>query len=139
MVAGPLDLDVRFSSTASEAAIWAVISDVWPDGTAHPLTVGRLLDDYPSIDPARSLYDPVTGKLVQPYGIYGHQTPPAIGQMRQYHVEFWPVGNRFAAGHRLRLDLVGPSAASKPDLPGLDSVVAGGPQGGVLEVPLLPA
>jgi hypothetical protein len=135
-IAGPLDLDMHFASTAGEAALWAVISDVWPDGSAHPLTVGRLLDDYPGIDPARSLYQ--GGRLVQPYGVYSSSTPPAIAQDRLYHVEFWPIGNRFEAGHRLRLDLVGPSAASRPDIPGVDRIVVGGRDGGVLEVPVLP-
>ncbi len=137
MAAGPLDLDVPLASTAPGAGIWAVVSDVWPDGSAHPLTVGRLLDSYPRIDPGRSLYDPRTGRLVQPYGLYDQQTPPAAGQQRLYHVEFWPVGNRFEAGHRLRLDLVGASAASKPAVSGLNTIRVGA-GGAVLEVPVLP-
>jgi predicted acyl esterase len=136
--AGPFDLDVRMASTAPGAGIWAVISDVGPDGSAHPLTVGRLLDSYPRIDPTRSLYDPSTGQLVQPYGVFSQQTPPAAGQQRLYHVEFWPVGNRFEPGHRLRLDLVGASAASKPATSGLDTIRVGGSGGAVLEVPVLP-
>ena len=31
--AGPVALDVHLSSTAPETSIWAVIADVWPDGT----------------------------------------------------------------------------------------------------------
>ena len=137
MAAGPLDLDVPLASTAPGAGIWAVVSDVWPDGSAHPLTVGRLLDSYPRIDPGRSLYDPRTGRLVQPYGLYDQQTPPAAGQQRLYHVELWPVGNRFEAGHRLRLDLVGASAASKPAASGVNTIRVGA-GGAVLEVPVLP-
>ena len=138
MAAGPLDLDVRTASTAPGAGIWAVISDVGPDGSAHPLTVGRLLDSYPTIDPTKSLYDPSTGRLVQPYGVYSQQTPPRGGEQRLYHVEFWPVGNRFEAGHRLRLDLVGASAASKPAASGLNTIQVGGSGAAVLEVPVLP-
>jgi hypothetical protein len=138
MAAGPLDLDVRLASTAPGAGIWAVLSDVWPDGSAHPLTVGRLLDSYPTIDPRKSLYDPHTGRLVEPYGDYSQQTLPAAGQERLYHVEFWPVGNRFEAGHRLRLDLVGASAASKPAASGFNMIQVGGLGGAVLEVPVLP-
>ena len=137
MAAGPLDLDVPLASTAPGAGIWAVVSDVWPDGSAHPLTVGRLLDSYPRIDPGRSLYDPRTGRLVQPYGLYDQQTPPAARQQRLYHVELWPVGNRFEAGHRLRLDLVGASAASKPAASGVNTIRVGA-GGAVLEVPVLP-
>ena len=35
--AGPAALDVRLSSTAPQTNIWAVVSDVWPDGTPHPM------------------------------------------------------------------------------------------------------
>jgi predicted acyl esterase len=35
--AGPASLELRLSSTAPETGIWAVISDVWPDGTPHPV------------------------------------------------------------------------------------------------------
>lgn len=139
MSAGPLDLDVSLSSTVGTTGIWAVVSDVWPDGSAHPLTVGRLSTDYPGVDTSRSLFDPTTHRLVQPYGIYDQQSPPAIGQSRLYHVEFWPIGNRFEAGHRLRLDLTGVSAASTPGVPGLNTVQVGGPGGAVLAVPVLPA
>ena len=42
LAAGPLNLELPLASTATETNIWAVLSDVSPDGTAHPLTVGRL-------------------------------------------------------------------------------------------------
>src|SRR5436305_1967433 len=32
MSAGPAALELRFSSTAGETALWAVVPDVWPDG-----------------------------------------------------------------------------------------------------------
>jgi len=39
--AGPASLDVRLSSTAPQTNIWAVVSDVWPNGTPHPMAAGR--------------------------------------------------------------------------------------------------
>jgi uncharacterized protein len=138
LAAGPLDLDLRLSSTAPETRIWAVISDVSPDNVAHPLMVGRLLSSYPGIDRAQSLTDPATGDIVQPYGDYSAATPTPIGTQRLYHVEFWPIGNRFEAGHRIRLDLVGASAASKPGLPALDTIKLGGTDGSRLMFPVLP-
>lgn len=136
--AGPLDLDVRLASTAPESGIWAVLSDVWPDGSAHPLTAGRLLSSFPAIDDARSLHDPDTGDVVQPYGVYDHKDAAAPGQARDYHVELWPVGNRFRAGHRIRIDLIGASAASLPTLPALNVVRVGGTSGSRLQFPVLP-
>ena len=135
--AGPASLEVRLSSTAPETGIWAVLADVWPDGTAHPLTAGRLLNSYPNIDRRRSLRDR-TGAIVQPYGIYDHKTPAAPGQSRLYHVEFWPVGNRFKRGHRLRVDILGVSAVSAPSAPAVDTVRVGGRGASRLLFPVLP-
>jgi putative CocE/NonD family hydrolase len=137
MAAGPLDLDVQLSTTAPETAIWAVLTDVWPDGSAHPLTVGRLSTNYPQIDPAKSLIDSA-GNVVQPYGIYSQTSPAAVGTSRQHHVEFWPVGNRFEAGHRIRLDIVSESAASRPNAPAVNTIELGGSGGARLLFPVLP-
>jgi hypothetical protein len=98
--------------------------------------VGRLSSDYPQIDRAKSLVR--NGNVVEPYGIYSHNGPAPIGETRLYHVEFWPIGNRFEAGHRIRLDLVGASAASKPDAPARDTIVVGGRSGARLWFPVLP-
>ena len=137
MAAGPLDLDLRLSTTAPETVIWAVVSDVSPDNVAHPLMLGRLSTNYPQIKRSKSLFDS-NGRLVEPYGVYSQASPAPIGKTRLYHVEFWPIGNRFDAGHRIRLDLVGESAASKPDAPASNTVVVGGTKGSRLMVPVLP-
>ena len=105
--AGPAAFDVRLSSTASETGIWAVISDVSPDGTPHPVASGRLLSSFPGVRPRRSLRAKRSGAIVQPYGRYGAKDPAPPGTERTYHVEFWPIGNRFKAGHRLRLTVSG--------------------------------
>jgi putative CocE/NonD family hydrolase len=136
--AGPASLDVRLSSTAPETGIWAVLSDVSPDGTPHPVASGRLLNSYPDVDADRSLRDPSTGAIVQPYGVYDHKTPAAPGEERLYHVEFWPIGNRFRRGHRLRLHIVGTSAASLPGAPAVDTVSVGGSDPSRLFFPVLP-
>jgi uncharacterized protein len=136
--AGPLDLNVRLSTTAPDTAIWAVVCDVSPDGVAHPLTVGRLSTSYPKIVRAKSLLDPTTGAVVQPYGVYSAASAATPGTERRYHVEFWPIGNRFEAGHRIRLDIVGQSAASKPGAPAVNTIEVGGPQGAQLQFPVLP-
>lgn len=109
MVVGPASLDVFVTTTVPGSALYAVVSDVWPDGSAHPVGVGRLSTDFPDIRRERSLVT-ADGKVVQPYGNYSHRDPATPAVVREYHVEFWPIGNRFAAGHRLRLTLVGASA-----------------------------
>ncbi|MFY9587942.1 MAG: CocE/NonD family hydrolase C-terminal non-catalytic domain-containing protein, partial [Actinomycetota bacterium] len=136
--AGPLSLELLLSSTASETDVWAVVSDISPDGAPHPVATGRLRTSYPFIDPSRSLTDPVTGDIVQPYGVYASKSPAEVGMQRRYFVEFWPIGNRFQAGHRIRLDIVGVSAASTPAGLALNTVAVGDPDGSRLLFPVLP-
>lgn len=135
--AGPAALDVRLSSTAAETAIWAVIADVWPDGSSHPVATGRLLSSYPGIDRARSLTD-AQGDVVEPYGDYATKSDTPPGLERDYQVEFWPIGNRFRRGHRVRLVILGASAASLPGAPAVNSVRIGGPAASRLLMPVLP-
>lgn len=137
VAAGPAALELDLATTAPRAAIWAVVSDVGPSGIPKPLGVGRLSTDFPDTDPARDRTD-ADGAVVQPYGRYDRPRPAAPGTSRRYRVELWPLGNRFRAGHRLRLHLVGTSLASVPDLPGLNTVTIGGAGGSRLLVPELP-
>ena len=136
--AGPASLDLRLSTTAPQTNIWAVVSDVWPNGTPHPMAAGRLNSDFPDIDRARSLRDPRSGAIVQPYGRYDRRRPATPGRARRYRVELWPIGNRFRAGHRIRLSLLGASGASLPSAPGIDSIAIGGRRGARLHLPVLP-
>lgn len=136
-LAGPLSLELPLSTTTPGSAIWAVLSDVAPDGSSHPLTVGRLSTSYPGVVGERSLVDG-SGAVVQPYGDYTDPSPARPLQWRDYRVELWPVGNRFEAGHRIRLTLVGSSLASPLTLPALHSVRLGGAEGARLRVPVLP-
>jgi predicted acyl esterase len=136
LAAGPASLNLNLSTTAPGTAIWAVLSDVWPDGSAHPVAAGRLLTDYPRVIRKRSLRS--HGRIVQPYGDYAHPDPATPGAARRYSVELWPIGNHFAAGHRLRLDILGSSAASKPGAPALNTVTVGAGSGSRLLFPVLP-
>lgn len=121
-VVGPASLDIYLSSLLPGADIYAVVADVWPDGSAHAVGVGRLDTDYPDVDASRSLKD-AEGDIVRPYGIYSKRSPALPGQLREYQVEFWPIGNRFQAGHRLRLYLLGASAFMLP-VPPVDANTA---------------
>jgi predicted acyl esterase len=135
--AGPAALDLRLSSSAGETAIWAVISDVWPDGSAHPVATGRLSSAYPDIDLARSLTDR-RGDVVQPYGDYSKKSSAPRGSERTYQIELWPIGNRFKRGHRIRLTILGASAASRASEPAVNTVRLGGATPSRLLLPVLP-
>jgi putative CocE/NonD family hydrolase len=135
---GPLALDVPLSTTVPSSAIWAVVSDVSPDGTPHPLAVGRLNTDFPGVVDSESRHDPVSGDVVQPYGDYSTRSPATPGATRNYQVEFWPIGNRFRAGHRIRLDIVGAAGTSLPSAPALNTIRVGGSDGARLLFPVAP-
>ncbi len=134
---GPASLELALSSTAAESDLYAVIADVWPDGSAHPVSAGRLRTSFPDIDLSRSLTD-ANGNVVQPYGIYDTKKPATPLAQRRYSIEFWPIGNRFRAGHRVRLYLVGVSAYHLPAGLALDRVAVGGAGGSRLLVPIVP-
>ncbi|MFC7504354.1 CocE/NonD family hydrolase C-terminal non-catalytic domain-containing protein, partial [Nocardioides sp. GCM10030258] len=123
--------------TTPGSGIWAVLSDVAPDGTSNPLTVGRLSTSYPAVVPAKSMTDG-QGRIVQPYGDYSHASPATPLQFRRYQVELWPVGNRFEKGHRIRIQIVGTSLASPLALPAIHNLRIGGADGARLRVPVLP-
>jgi putative CocE/NonD family hydrolase len=133
---GPASLDIRLATLLPTSAIWAVISDVSPDGQSHPMAVGRLNTAFPDVIPSKSLYS--DGQLVEPYGDYSQLKPGLPGIPRLYHVEFWPISNKFDAGHRLQLSIVGQSALSLPSLPSLNSVSLGGTSGTRLLIPTVP-
>lgn len=135
-VVGPASLNVFVATVLPEADLYAVVADVWPDGFAHPVGIGRLRTSYPNIVAERSVTD-VNGEIVQPYADHSVKTPATPGQVREYHVEFWPIGNRFQAGHRLRLYLVGAPTYVLP-MPNLNLVSIGGDTPSRLLVPVLP-
>jgi putative CocE/NonD family hydrolase len=123
---GPAALDLYASSTAPETDLVAVVADVWPDGTAHPVATGQLRTSFPDVDVARSLKDPATGDLVQPYSDFSAKRPAAPGEVREYHVEMPPIGNHFAAGHRIRLYVLGTSGYMQPPPPAVNTLALGG-------------
>ncbi len=134
--AGPATLDVRLGSVMPTTSIWAVISDVSPDGKSHPMAVGRLNTAFPDIVSSKSLYS--GGQLVQPYGDYSKLKPATPLVPRDYHVEFWPIANQFEAGHRIQLSIVGQSALSLPNIPSVNTVSVGGVTGTRLMFPTAP-
>ncbi|MDO9410015.1 CocE/NonD family hydrolase [Patulibacter sp.] len=135
LAAGPAALKVRLGTSSPGSGIWAVISDVSPDGVAHAMAAGRLNTNYPEVDPDRSLRDPRTGTVVQPYGRFDRPSPATQGRERDYQVEFWPIGNRFRAGHRIRLTVVGASLGSPLSPPGIHTLDVGASS---LQFPALP-
>ncbi len=97
-VVGPVRLRLRMASTALDANVVAKISDVSPDGSARPVTMGWLLASHRTIDEERS--NPT--ELV-----HDHTSPlPLVpGEPTVLEFSLHPFANLFAAGHRVRLEL----------------------------------
>jgi predicted acyl esterase len=138
MAVGPAALKLRLASTSPETDIVAVLSDVAPNGDSNPVAAGRLRSTFTEIDRSRSVTDPSSGEIVQPYNDLSEKRDVPPGSARTYHVELWPIGNRFEQGHRIRLTLAGTPASFTPSVPALNSIVVGGPEGATLQMPTLP-
>jgi hypothetical protein len=82
--------------------------------------------------------DPSSGEIVQPYNDLSEKQSVPPGEAREYQVEFWPIGNRFETGHRIRLTLAGTPVSFLPTVPALNSIVVGGADGARLQFPVLP-
>lgn len=136
LAVGPAALELTLSTTGVSTPLWAVVSDVWPDGSTHPMSVGRLNTAFPGIVEDRSLR--IDGDLVLPYNDVSRPAIAFPGTSRRYHVEIWPLANRFKAGHRIQVSLVGQSGLSAPTLPTFNTLTVGGPDAARLLVPTTP-
>ncbi len=136
LAVGPGTLELSLSSLLPTTNVWAIVSDVAPDGKAHPLTTARLNTAFPKIVESKSLFR--NGKLVQPYGDFSKSVAGTPGLTRQFHVEMWPVANQFKKGHRIQITLVGQSIQAPLGLPSINTVSLGGAQASSLTFPVAP-
>lgn len=84
-VVGSLRMVLYASSSAPDTDFYARLSDVFPDGRAIQLQSGMVRARYrnPDGEPA----------LLEPNKVY------------RFEIDMWATANRFAVGHRLRLDI----------------------------------
>jgi putative CocE/NonD family hydrolase len=93
-VVGPLKLVLYASSSAVDTDFAARLTDVFPDGRAIQLQNGVLRTRYRNIEGDPELMEP--------------------GKTYRFEIDMWATGNRFKAGHRLRVDI------SSADFPRFD-------------------
>jgi putative CocE/NonD family hydrolase len=122
---GPASLDVWVSSAEEVTDLYVVVADVWPNGTAYPVATGALRTSYPNVIPQLSLFD-ARGDIVGPYNNFSVADPAVPGTTREYHVEILPIGNHFAAGHRIRVYILGTPVDQLGAAPGINTVSLGG-------------
>lgn len=86
-IAGPVSARLFVATDGPDADVTIKLLDVYPDGVAYALTDGilRLSHRDPRLAP----------------------WPTSAGECIEVEVEAYPTANRFAAGHRLRLEIAG--------------------------------
>jgi putative CocE/NonD family hydrolase len=82
---GPVTVVLYAKTTAPDTDFTAKLVDVFPDGAAINLSNGIQRASF-------------RASLTQP-------TPVRPGEVYQYKINVWPTSNRFAAGHRIRLEI----------------------------------
>ena len=84
-VTGPITVKLYARTTAPDTDFTAKLIDVFPDGTAVNVANGVQRASF-----RESL---------------SHPTPVTPGKVYAYEIHVWPTSNRFAPGHRIRLDI----------------------------------
>jgi predicted acyl esterase len=103
-VTGHVALHLDFSTTGTDADVYARLYDEAPDGTAHFLCKGALRASHRGLDDARSTE-------TRPYHHHRAEEPVAAGEVVELAVELWPTCNTFRAGHRVRLEIAASDTA----------------------------
>ena len=88
---GPVSARLWAASTAPDTDWVVKLVDVAPDGYAFPLSIGMIRARYRESQSCQKLLEP--------------------GRVYEYTIEMRPVGNRFKAGHRIRVEVASASFA----------------------------
>jgi len=97
-LAGPIQLHLVASSSASDTDFVARLSDVAPDGSETVITEGALRASHRALDPSRS----TTGS---PYHRDDHPTALTPGKTYAFDIAIIPTAFQVAPGHALQLRL----------------------------------
>lgn len=104
-LAGPITATVYASSSKTNAAFFATVEDVYPDGKSYPLTSGQLMGNLRATDANRSWA--LDGKLVLPWHPMRKEDdkPLVPYEVERFDIEVLPTLATLRRGHRLRLTL----------------------------------
>jgi putative CocE/NonD family hydrolase len=108
-------------TSAKDATLVAVLSDVDPSGQSNQVTAGFLLASQRAIDPGKSTYSP-EGDLIRPWHPFtrASQQPVTPNDANEYQIEIYPTSQVFKKGHQIRLTIgSADTPATSPPLPDL--------------------
>jgi putative CocE/NonD family hydrolase len=118
-VSGPITLRLWATATSPNLEWRVRLTDVAPDGSSQWITDGQLRASLRRVDESRSLENSQGDILFPWHTNLAHESVP-VGQPVEYLITVAPTSNVFAAGHRIRLDVIAVAAH------GLDAVRTGG-------------
>jgi putative CocE/NonD family hydrolase len=110
-VSGPITLRLWATATSPNLDWMVRLTDVSPDGASEWITDGQLRASLRRVDEAQSLKNQ-QGEIVFPFHTYAAHESVPVGQPVEYLITVTPTSNVFAAGHRIRLDVVPVAAQS---------------------------
>jgi putative CocE/NonD family hydrolase len=118
-VSGPITLRLWATATSPNFEWTVRLTDVAPDGRSEWITDGQLRASLRRVDKKKSLKNK-QGDIVFPSHTFAAHEPVPVGKPVEYLLTLTPTSNVFAAGHRIRLDVVPVAAQS------FDAVRTGG-------------
>lgn len=130
-------LHVRIASSGPDAALFAYLEDVAPDGRVRYVTEGQLRLIHRALAPHEAPY-----ATPAPYRTYrkADARPLSPGRAEVVRLGLLPTSVRIAAGHRLRLSLGGHDRETFARIPPSGEVslelIRGGPDASRLELPV---
>ena len=147
-IAGPIKLELFASSTATDTDFFVKLSDQFSldaaarangaNPRAETVSRGWLRASHRRIDPARSTE-------MEPYHPHDAPEPLVPGGIERFDISLEPMAYRFAAGHRIRLEIVNGDSPQtealwthsyRPDKIGTDTIVHDGAHVSVLILPV---
>jgi putative CocE/NonD family hydrolase len=147
-IAGPIKLELYASSTATDTDFFVKLSDQFPQADAarasganpraETVSRGWLRASHRALDPARSTE-------MEPYHPHDATEPLVPGSVERFDISLEPMAYRFAAGHRIRFEIVNGDSPQtealwthfyRPDKIGTDTIVHDADHPSVLILPI---
>ena len=149
-IAGPIKLELSASSTATDTDFFVKLSDQFPQGDAERAAGGNPIAETVSRGWLRASHralDHERSTEMEPYHTHVAPQPLEPGAVYRFDISIEPMAYRFAAGHRIRLEIVnGDSALTemlwthyyRPDKIGADTIYHDAHHPSVLILPVTP-
>jgi uncharacterized protein len=93
-------------TSAKDATLVAVLSDVDDSGASNQISAGFLLASQRALDPEKQTYAK-DGLLIRPYHPFtrASQKPVTPNEAERYEIEIYPTSQVFKKGHQIRLTI----------------------------------